>query len=231
MRPRRPNGLVVAVDGPAGAGKSTVARGLARRLGYVYLDTGAMYRVVGLLAREAGVDPEDDTGLTGLAEGAEIAFEPAADGRQRVRLGARDVTDEIRTAEASQWASKVSARPGVRQSLVRRQRELGRDGGVVAEGRDVGTVVFPDADVKFFLEASAAERGRRRFLELRARGESADLDQTIAEIEERDRRDRGREHSPLRPADDAIFLDTTSADADAVLEILVDHCRRAGESA
>jgi cytidylate kinase len=220
-----PNGLIVAIDGPAGAGKSTVARELARRLGYVYVDTGAMYRVVGLLAREAAIDPADADRLGEVARSAAIRFELRPDGTQGVFSGPRDVTQAIRGHEISQWASKVSAQAPVRQELVALQRRLGKDGGVVLEGRDIGTVVFPDADVKFFLDASAGERGQRRWRELAARNEKARLADIVADIEERDRRDRSRAHSPLRPADDAERVDTTAMSAEEVLEHLEARCR------
>jgi len=155
----RPKGLIVAIDGPAGAGKSTVARELSRRLGYVYVDTGAMYRVVGLLARELGLSPDDDERLGDLAGRVAIRFEPRADGTQAVFADGRDVTEAIRGQEVGEWASKVSTRATVRERLVAAQREIAREGGAVLEGRDIGTVVFPDAYVKFFLDASAEERG------------------------------------------------------------------------
>ena len=222
----RPKGLIVAIDGPAGAGKSTVARELARRLGCIYVDTGAMYRVVGLLAREQGVSPEDDAKLEALAGGVTIRFEPRADGTQAVFAGGRDVTEAIRGQDVGEWASKVSTRPGVRTRLVAAQREIAREGGAVLEGRDIGTVVFPDADVKFFLDASAEERGRRRYEQLRQRGEAAVLADIVAEIADRDRRDRSREHSPLRPAPDAEIVDSTRQTADEIIAGLLERCRQ-----
>jgi CMP/dCMP kinase len=222
----RPKGLIVAIDGPAGAGKSTVARELARRLGYVYVDTGAMYRVVGLLARERGIAPDDDHRLGELAAAVSIRFEPRADGSQAVIADSRDVTDAIRGQDVGEWASKVSTRAPVRESLVAAQREIAHEGGAVLEGRDIGTVVFPDADRKFFLDASAAERGARRYRQLREKGAPAVLADIVSEIEERDRRDRSREHSPLRPAADAVLVDSTSETAEAVIEGLLRHCRQ-----
>ncbi len=221
----RPKGLIVAIDGPAGAGKSTVARELARRLGYVYVDTGAMYRVVGLLAREAAVDPADAQRLGEIARDVDIRFEVRPDGGQSVFADGRDVTQAIRGQEIGQWASKVSAQRPVRERLVALQRKLGSEGGVVLEGRDIGTVVFPDADLKFFLDASAEERGARRWRELGSRGETAPLDDIVADIEERDRRDQARAHSPLRRADDAELVDTSARTAEQVLEHLVARCR------
>ncbi|MBI2962584.1 MAG: (d)CMP kinase [Deltaproteobacteria bacterium] len=223
----RSNGLIIAIDGPAGAGKSTVARELARRLGYVYVDTGAMYRVVGLLAREQGIDAGNGAQLGELAGRLAIRFEALADGTQRVLVDSRDVTAAIREQEVGEWASRVSTRAEVRERMVAAQREIGGAGGVVLEGRDIGTVVFPDADVKFFLEASAAERGRRRHHQLLGRGEAADLRQIAAEIEGRDRRDQAREHSPLRCAPDALRLDSTGLSAAQVVDEMLRRCRDA----
>jgi len=221
----RPKGLIVAIDGPAGAGKSTVARELSRRLGYVYVDTGAMYRVVGLLARELGLSPDDDARLGELAGRVSIRFEPRRDGTQAVFADGRDVTDAIRGQEIGEWASKVSTRPTVRERLVAAQREIAKEGGAVLEGRDIGTVVFPDADVKFFLDATAEERGVRRYRQLVERGQAAVLPDIVSEIAERDRRDRSREHSPLRPADDAELVDSTSHSAAEIIEALLARCR------
>ena len=220
-----PNGLVIAVDGPAGAGKSTVARELAGRLGYVYVDTGAMYRVVGLLAREGNVAPDDGVRLGDLAGEVSIRFVAGPVGEQSVFANGRDVTASIREQPVGELASKVSTRPEVRERLVAAQRVMGRDGGVVLEGRDIGTVVFPDADLKFYLDASAQERGLRRHRQLQERGEAASLAAIVAEIEIRDRRDQQREHSPLRCALDAQRIDTTSLTPQAVVEKLLECCR------
>jgi cytidylate kinase len=220
-----PNGLVVAIDGPAGAGKSTVARELARRLSYVYVDTGAMYRVVGLLAREGNVAPDDGDRLGALAGAVSIRFVAEAGGEQSVFVNGRDVTASIREQPVGEWASKVSTRPEVRERLVAAQRAMGRDGGVVLEGRDIGTVVFPDADLKFYLDATAEERGRRRHRQLQGRGEAASLAAIVAEIESRDRRDQQRDHSPLRCAPDALRVDTTALAPEAVIEELLERCR------
>lgn len=216
--------LIIAVDGPAGAGKSSSSRLLAERLGYRYIDTGALYRAVGLLAWEQGVSPEDADGLAALCNSLRLRFVPGAEGI-RLLSGERDVTSDIRKPEVSQMASKVSAHPLVRQRLLALQRDLGKEGGVVMEGRDIGTVVFPDADVKFYLDASAEERGRRRYAELQQQGTSANLAMTVQEIAERDRRDSGREHAPLRQAPDAVVIDTTTLSLAEVVLTMTDYVR------
>ena len=199
-------GLIIAIDGPAGAGKSTVSRLLAQRLGYRYIDTGALYRAVGLLAWEQGVSPDDGERLAALCDAADIALSDT-----RVLLGDRDITEDIRRPEMSQMASQVSAQPQVRRALLGLQRRLGRTGAAILEGRDIGTVVFPDADIKIFLDASIEERGRRRHAELQQRREAnVSLAQTLREMAERDRRDSERAHAPLRPAVDAVRIDTTA---------------------
>lgn len=219
--------LVVAIDGPAGAGKSTVAKLVAVSLGYTYVDTGAMYRAVALLAAEAGVLPDDAERLTAIAGEAELSFAPG-NGVQQVLVGQRDVTTDIRSAEATRLSSPVSAVPGVRRALVARQRALGADGGVVMEGRDIGTVVFPAAEVKVFLTASALERARRRCQELVARGVETTVDVVRAQIEERDSRDSSRADSPLRPADDAVMLDTDGLGVDQVVGAILALCHERG---
>ena len=220
-------GQIVAIDGPAGAGKSTVSRAVARRLGYVYVDTGAMYRVVALLGREQGIDPEDGPALGSLAGTVDIRFEPVQDGSQRVLAQGRDVTSAIRTQEIGDLASRISTHPEVRERLVALQRRTGlaASPGAVLEGRDIGTVVFPDADVKIFLDASISERAARRIHDLRGRGVEPDPDAVHREIIERDRRDRERQHSPLRQAPDAMRLDTTGLAADEVVRRLVEHAK------
>lgn len=207
---------VIAIDGPAGAGKSTISRRLARELGLRYVDTGAMYRVVGVLADRAGIDVGDSPALAELCDRLALRFEEQADGAHVIANG-NDLSHAIRSAAAGQLASKVSVLPVVRERLVALQRVMGAGGGVVMEGRDIGTVVLPDATVKIFLVASAAERARRRCADLAARGEPADLAAVTREIEERDRRDQSRAHSPLKPADDAVLVDTTSEPIEAVV--------------
>jgi CMP/dCMP kinase len=208
--------LIIAIDGPSGAGKSTLSKRLARSLGYINIDTGAMYRAVALAAFRAGVDPEDEPALERLCAEMDIAF-VRGEGGERVLLGVEDVSAAIRTPEISLLTSRISAVAAVRNDLVRRQRRMGEEGGVVLEGRDIGTVVFPHADVKFFLSASARERGRRRFEELRAKGLEVDLEQTIAEVEARDAADTAREHAPLLQAADAVVIDSTTLGIEEVL--------------
>ena len=208
--------LIIAIDGPSGAGKSTLSKLLATRLGYVNIDTGAMYRSVALAAHRRSIDPADAAALAGLCAGLRIEFIRHAGG-ERVLLDGEDVSAAIRTPEVSLLTSKLSACPAVREAMVRLQREMGARGGVVLEGRDIGSVVFPQAEVKFFLVATARERGRRRFEELRAKGLEVDLEQTIAEVEARDAADTAREHAPLLQAPDAIPIDTTAMSIDEVL--------------
>lgn len=207
---------IIAIDGPAGAGKSTVSRRLAQALGLRYVDTGAMYRVVGVLADRRGVDLADAARLAELCDALDLRFEEQADGVHVIADG-DDLSGAIRSAAAGQLASKVSVVPVVRERLVALQRVMAAGGGVVMEGRDIGTVVLPDATVKIFLVASPSERARRRCADLAARGEMADVEQVAREIEERDRRDQGRAHSPLRAADDALVVDSTSEPVEAVV--------------
>ena len=216
--------IVVAIDGPAGAGKSTASRALAQRLGYGYVDTGAMYRAVGVLAAERGLALDDDAAL-GRLVGA-LSFE-LRDGGTALVVDGRDVSAAIRRADAGELASRVSTRPVVRERLVALQRALGGAGGVVMEGRDIGTVVFPDAPVKLYLTAAPAERARRRAAELRARGEEVDEAALAADLEARDRRDSGREHAPLRPASDARLIDTTHHGLDEVVERMAEAVQSA----
>ena len=215
----RPGGLIIAIDGPSGAGKSTLTRLLAERLGYIHIDTGAMYRAVALAAKRADVAVDDEEGLAGLCRGLTISFLRAEHGC-RVMMNGEDVSEAIRAPEISLLSSTVSARKSVRDCLLNLQREMGKAGGVVLEGRDIGTVVFPDADIKFFLTASAAERGRRRYLEMRARGEDVSLEGTIIEVAQRDEQDEQREHAPLRKAADAMDIDSSGLTIEEVLTLM-----------
>jgi CMP/dCMP kinase len=212
--------MIIAIDGPSGAGKSTLSRLLAETLGYTNIDTGAMYRTVALAAQREGVDPADEASLGRLCDRIRIKFVRTGSG-ERVHLDGEDVTDAIRTPEVSLLTSRVSACPTVREAMVALQREMGRGSGVVLEGRDIGTVVFPRAEVKFFLIASPHERGRRRYEELRGKGLDVDLDSTIAEVEARDGADSARQHAPLIRAEDAVPIDTTDMSIDQVLAAML----------
>lgn len=194
-----------------------MSRRLAQRLQYVNIDTGAMYRSVALAARRAGIALDDPRALERLCMDLDIRF-ARNNGTEKVLLDGEDVSEAIRTPEISLLSSKVSAQPVVRSAMVRLQRQMGENGGVVLEGRDIGTVVFPAAEVKFFLAATARERGRRRYLELKEKGLDVDLERTIAEVEARDAADCGRQHAPLRQAEDAVLIDTTRLNIDQVLE-------------
>ncbi len=211
---------IVAIDGPSGAGKSTLARELAKRLGYLHLDTGAMYRATALAARRAGVSLDDAEGLGRLCEALDLRFENSVDG-MRIFLNGEDVSEMIRTPEISTASSDVSVVSEVRRQMVRLQREMGRDGGVVAEGRDIGTVVFPDTRAKFYLDASVEERSRRRWMELKAKGMEEPFTKVIADIRSRDRNDTSRLDSPLRRAEDAIYIDSTDMSPEDVLDVII----------
>jgi len=216
--------LIIAIDGPSGAGKSTLAKRLAKELGFVYLDTGAMYRALALKVLRQGIDLADDAGLEELIAATEIDLQET-NGNLAVLLDGLDVAAEIRTPEVSQMASKVSALRIVRARMLELQREMGRRGSVVAEGRDIGTVIFPDAEVKIFLDASAGERARRRYNELKGAGRAVDYEETLREIEERDKRDSERDLAPLRKAEDALMMDSSSATADEVAAKVLSHIR------
>ena len=199
----------IAVDGPSGAGKSTLAKLLAKELGFLYVDTGAIYRTVGLKAYREGVDPEDGAAVTALLPGLNIELKYGGDGLQHMYLDGEDVTDAIRQHEISRYTSCVSAIPAVRDFLLERQRELARTHDVIMDGRDIGTVVLPQADVKIFLTASVEDRARRRWEELNDRGTPKDFDELLEEIRQRDDNDSRRAAAPLRAAEDAVYLDTT----------------------
>jgi cytidylate kinase len=216
--------LIIAIDGPVGSGKSTLARRVAALLGYVYIDTGAMYRSVALKAQRRGVPLDSGDRLAALASETRIdlkQMDGASDGAQQVLLDGEDVTALIRTPEVAQAASKVALEPGVRAVLVAEQRRAGERGGVVMEGRDIGSVVFPDAQLKIFLTASPEVRAERRWREHQQKGDAIDLARTLGEVIERDRRDRERATSPLVQAKDAVLVDSTAMEPEEVARLVV----------
>src|SRR6266481_1429390 len=212
--------LIIAIDGPVGSGKSTLARRVAELMDYVYIDTGAMYRALALKAVRCGLGFDHDSELETLARGTRIDLK-ALDGTQQVFLDGEDVTTAIRTPEVSQAASKIAVVSGVRHVLVAEQRRAGQQGGVVMEGRDIGSVVFPDADLKIFLTASPEVRADRRYHEHQQKGDAIDRARTLDEIHERDQRDRERSTSPLLRAPDAVVVDSTAMEAEEVARLVV----------
>lgn len=215
----------VAIDGPSGAGKSTLAKAVAERLGILYVDTGAIYRTIGLYVQRCGVDPKDTPAVLALLPEVHIGMDHDADGVQRMLLNGEDVTADIRLPEISMYASAVSAIQGVRDFLMEMQRSLAREHSVIMDGRDIGTVVLPDADVKIFLYADVKVRAGRRALELEQRGTPKPYEEVLREMEERDYNDTHRAAAPLRAADDAIMIDTSDMDFDASRELLLDVIR------
>lgn len=215
-------GVIVAIDGPAGSGKSTIAKRIAQTLGFSYVDTGAIYRSLALYAKEQGIDDQNEEALAELALKLPLQF-VSTFGEQQVLLSNKDVSNSIRTAEISQQASIISQKPKVRQNLLELQRRLGREAknGAVLEGRDIGTVVFPDAEVKFFLEASDLARAERRFLQLKDSDTS--LSEVYSALQERDQRDQNRKVAPLVAAPDAVILDSTSMSLEEVTNTLLNH--------
>lgn len=212
----------IAIDGPSGAGKSTMAKRLAKELGYVYVDTGAIYRTVGLAALRRGISPEDENAVLGLLPSLVISTDYADDGLQHMYLLGEDVTEAIRQHAVSTAASQVSAIPGVRDFLLAMQRRFAQENNVVMDGRDIGTVVLPAATVKIFLTADPADRAKRRYRELLERGQSPDYDQVFQDVLERDYRDSHRATAPLKQAEDAVLLDTTGVGLEDSARLLLD---------
>lgn len=212
--------LTIAIDGPSGAGKSTLGRALAKRLGYLYIDTGAMYRAVALKVKERALVLEDESKLSALVSSLHITF--VGKGKETsVLCNGNDVTKAIRSPEISRLASDISRKKVVREALVQKQREMGKGGGVVLEGRDIGTVVFPDAEIKFYLDADTEERGKRRFKELVEKGMKVDFNDTLEEVRNRDYSDMNRAISPLRKAEDAFLIDSTGRTVEEIVEEMV----------
>jgi len=211
------NRLIIAIDGPAGSGKSTVSRLIAKRLGILYLDTGAMYRAAALQAKRTGIDFTDGPGLFKMCLELDLRFITNGE-NQKILMDNRDITSDIRSPEMDMLASKISAVKEVRDAMTMLQRKIGMAGSLVAEGRDMGTVVFPDAGYKFFVTASVPERARRRYLERLSRGEAISTEKVEDELRKRDAQDSGRAIAPMRPAEDAEIIDTTGRDIEQVIE-------------
>lgn len=212
----------IAIDGPSGAGKSTMAKSLAQELGFLYVDTGAIYRTVGLEVCRRGINPSDGTAVAAILPEIKVTMAYGEDGLQHMYLGEEDVTTAIRQHEISDYASKVSAIPEVRAFLLEMQRKLARENHVIMDGRDIGTVVLPDADLKIFLTADAEDRATRRFLELQQRGQDPNFDTILRDVIQRDKQDTEREIAPLRQAEDAVFVDTTGIDLEKSRALLRD---------
>jgi cytidylate kinase len=218
-------GLIIAIDGPAGAGKTTISKALARRLDYSYIDTGALYRGFALKAYRDGVDISDDDKLTSMCAKTHLSFRNF-DGESKLHLDGIDVSREIREPHMSMKASDISARPVVRAALLDLQRELGKNGKAVLEGRDIGSVVFPDADIKFYLDASVEERAKRRHKDFTSTGNDVKIESLIEDIKKRDHNDSNRAHAPLTKTDDAIHIDSTSHSVDEVIELMLDEIKK-----
>ncbi len=219
--------VIITVDGPSGAGKGTLCYALAQKLGFDFLDSGAIYRITALAATKKAIPLDDENALAEISQNLDVQFIPQ-DGEVNVILNGENVGDQIRTAEAGQNASKVAAFPKVRQALLQRQRDFASEKGLIADGRDMGTVVFPEAQIKLFLDASAEERAKRRVKQLQSKGFNANFDEILAEIKERDFRDRNRAVAPLVPAADALLLDSTNLSIDEVIQQALDYISSKG---
>ncbi len=219
--------VIITVDGPSGAGKGTLCYALAQKLGFDFLDSGAIYRITALAATKKAIPLDDENTLAEIGQNLDVQFIPQ-DGEVNVILNGENVGDQIRTAEAGQNASKVAAFPKVRQALLQRQRDFASEKGLIADGRDMGTVVFPEAQIKLFLDASAEERAKRRVKQLQSKGFNANFDEILAEIKERDFRDRNRAVAPLVPAADALLLDSTNLSIDEVIQQALDYISSKG---
>jgi len=215
---------VITVDGPSGSGKGTISHAVARELGFHFLDSGALYRLLAYAAQQRGIALDDETALAELAGKLDIRF-PAEGNTDTVLLDGQNVGGDIRTEAAGAGASKVAALPAVRAALLQRQRDFRQAPGLVADGRDMGTVVFPDAEAKFFLTASSQERARRRFNQLKEKGKESPFEEILADIEARDARDSSRSVAPLKPAEDALTIDTTSLDIPTTIERVLDSVK------
>ena len=222
-----PKAIAIAIDGPASSGKGTVARKVAEALGFAYIDTGAMYRSVAIIAERTGVSLSDADGLSALAEGLEFSFRWFPGGLQ-IGVNGEDLCDAIRSESVGLGASHVAVHPGVRQALVQRQRALAADGRVVMDGRDIGSVVLRDAALKVYLDASVDVRAKRRHLELRTKGLDVALDSIREELTRRDKQDKDREESPLVQADDAVYLDTSCLSPDVAARIIIELAHKQG---
>lgn len=214
-------GLIITIDGPAGAGKSTLAKALAKELGYKYLDTGAMYRAVALLALREGISPEDDQGLKELVDTVHLEV----DDEGRIKANGQDLTEDLRDEKIGMMASLISQKKDVREALWALQRQIGEKGGIVAEGRDTGTVVFPQADVKFYLDASPEERARRRFLDLLQRGKAVSFEEVLEDVKRRDHQDTNRSLAPLKVPEGAFYVDSTGLSISEVLGLMLEKVR------
>lgn len=217
--------MVITVDGPSGAGKGTLCHALAAELGFDFLDSGAIYRILALAAQQENIALDNEEQLAELARRLDVKFELVGS-EIEVILNGQNVGDHIRTAQAGQNASKIAIFPNVRKALLQRQRDFRSERGLIADGRDMGTIVFPEAEIKFFLDASAEERAKRRVKQLQEKGFNANFDEILAEIKERDFRDRNREVAPLIPAKDALILDSTYLSIDEVIQKALDHIRQ-----